>query len=46
MLCLVAGGFGLAAVVAALAIHGRPVLSPWLLLGTLPTWIGLWATSR
>ena len=36
-----AGAFGAAAVAAALAIHGRSVLSPWLLLGAVPTAVGL-----
>lgn len=39
---VIAGAFGVIAVAVALAIHRKPVLSPWLLLGTLPTFIGLW----
>jgi hypothetical protein len=34
------------AVAAGLAIHGRSLLSWWLLLGTLPAFIGLWLTLR
>ena len=36
-----AGVFGAVAVAVALAIHGRSVLSPWLLLGAVPTAVGL-----
>jgi hypothetical protein len=43
-LSIIAGAFGVMAVVAALAIHGRRVLSWWLLLGPLPTAAGLWLT--
>ncbi|RYB91086.1 hypothetical protein EUA93_19355 [Nocardioides oleivorans] len=38
---VIAGIFGAAAVAAGRAIHGKPVLSPWLLLGVVPTAIGL-----
>jgi len=41
-LSIIAGAFGVMAVVAALAIHGRSILSWWLLLGPLPTAVGLW----
>ena len=41
---VIAGIFGAGAVVAARAIHGKRVLSPWLLLGCLPTAIALWLT--
>ena len=41
-LTVIAGIFGAGAVAAGLAIHGRRVLSPWLLLGVVPTAIGLW----
>ncbi len=43
---VIAGAFGLLAVVVALGIHGRRILSPWLLLGLLPTVVGLWLTLR
>ena len=39
---VIAGIFGAGAVAAARAIHGRRILSPWLLLGVVPTAIGLW----
>lgn len=39
---VIAGIFGAGAVAAARAIHGRRILSPWLLLGAVPTAIGLW----
>ena len=41
---VIAGIFGAFAVAAGLAIHGRRILSPWLLLGVVPTAIGLWLT--
>ena len=40
-LCVLAGGFGVCAVASFLAIHGRSLASPWLVLGTLPTVVGL-----
>lgn len=43
-LAVIAGVFGAMAVAAGLAIHGRRVLSPWLLLGVIPTAVGLWLT--
>ena len=39
---VIAGIFGAGAVAAARAIHGRRILSAWLLLGVVPTAIGLW----
>ncbi len=41
-LAVIAGIFGAFAVAAGLAIHGKRILSPWLLLGVVPTAIGLW----
>lgn len=38
---LIAGGFGVIAVALALVIHRRPAVSPWLLLGFVPTVVGL-----
>ncbi|QSR30429.1 hypothetical protein CFI00_07905 [Nocardioides sp. S5] len=38
---VIAGIFGAIAVATGLAIHGRRILSPWLLLGVVPTAIGL-----
>jgi hypothetical protein len=43
---VIAGVFGVLSVAAALAIHRRPWLSPWLLVGVLPTFVGLWLTFR
>ncbi len=43
-LTVIAGVFGAIAVATGLAIHGRRILSPWLLLGLVPTAIGLWLT--
>lgn len=40
-LVVLAGAFGVCAVASFLAIHGRSLLSPWLLLGWLPTVVGL-----
>ena len=42
VLCLISGTFGAISVAAGLAIHGRSVLSPWLLLGILPGIVGAW----
>lgn len=39
---VIAGAFGMLAVAAGLAIHGRRALSPWLLLGLLPMFVGYW----
>ena len=39
---VIAGIFGAIAVATGLAIHGKRILSPWLLLGVVPTAIGLW----
>lgn len=41
-LTVIAGIFGVFAVAAGRAIHGRRILSPWLLLGVVPTAVGLW----
>ena len=38
---MIAGAFGVLAVAAGLAIHKRPLLTPWLLLGLLPALVGL-----
>ena len=43
-LSIIAGAFGVMAVVAALAIHRRRILSWWLVVGPLPTAVGLWLT--
>ena len=42
MLCVLAGVFGVLAVVAGRMIHGKSPLSWWLVLGAVPTLIGLW----
>ncbi len=41
---VIAGIFGAMAVAVGLAIHGRRIVSPWLLLGLVPTAVGLWLT--
>ena len=41
---VIAGIFGAIAVATGLAIHGRRILSPWLLLGIIPISVGLWLT--
>lgn len=43
---VIAGAFGVLAVVVGLGIHGRRLVSPWLLLGLVPTLVGLWLTLR
>ena len=45
-LCVVAGAFGVMAVGIARAIHHRPLLSPWLVVGVLPTVVGVWLVLR
>ena len=40
-LCVIAGAFGVIAIGVGLAIHGRRPLSPWSVLGLLPTAVGL-----
>ena len=45
-LTVIAGIFGVFAVAAGRAIHGRRILSPWLLLGVVPTALGLWLVLR
>jgi hypothetical protein len=41
---VIAAAFGVMAVAAGLAIHGRSLLSPWLVLGLVPGVVGLWLT--
>lgn len=41
---VIAGIFGSMAVATGLAIHGKRIVSPWLLLGVVPTAVGLWLT--
>ena len=41
---VIAGIFGILAVVTGLAIHRRSVLSPWLLVGLLPGLAGFYVT--
>ena len=41
-LTVIAGIFGVLAVAAGRAIHGKRILSPWLVLGVAPTALGLW----
>ena len=41
---VIAGIFGVLAVAAARAIHRRPILTPWLLVGVVPGVVGAWLT--
>lgn len=41
-LLVIGAAFGVIAMVAALLIHQRSPLSPWLLLGLLPSLVGSW----
>jgi tetrahydromethanopterin S-methyltransferase subunit F len=43
---VIAGIFGAMAVATGLAIHGKRIASPWLLLGIVPTLVGLYLTFR
>lgn len=38
--------FGIVAVSAARAIHGKTMASPWLLVGLVPGIVGFWLTFR
>jgi hypothetical protein len=40
VMLMIAGAFGVICVVAAFAIHQRPLLSPWLVVGLVPAAIG------
>lgn len=41
---VIAGAMGIVAVVAFRAVHGKSLVSPWLLLGSLPGILGAWLT--
>lgn len=41
---LIAAAFGVIAVIAFRAIHGKSILSAWLAVGLVPGAIGLWLT--
>lgn len=43
---VLAAAFGVVAVVAARAIHGKTMASAWLLLGLVPGVVGFWLTFR
>jgi hypothetical protein len=45
-LCVLGGAFGVVAIAAAFAIHRRRVASAWLLLGFVPTVVGLLVVLR
>jgi len=45
-LCVIAGVFGIIAIGVGLAIHGRRPVSPWSVLGLLPTAVGLLLVLR
>jgi hypothetical protein len=40
-LCAIAAAFGVCSAVVGRVIHGKPLLSPWLLLGLVPGIIGV-----
>ena len=40
-LCLIAGAFGVISVALAFMIHGRFPLTPWLLVGLIPSAVGI-----
>jgi hypothetical protein len=40
-LLVISGAFGVLAVAAGIAIHGRRLLTPWLLLGLIPAVVGI-----
>ncbi|GAB3244707.1 hypothetical protein [Nocardioides dilutus] len=45
-LCVIAGAFGIIAIAVGLLIHGRRPISPWSVLGLLPTAVGLFLILR
>jgi len=45
-LCVIAGLFGVIGLAAGFLIHRRSPLTPWLLVGLLPTAVGIWLVLR
>lgn len=45
-LCLIAGAFGMIAVALAFVIHGKFPLTPWLLVGLIPSTVGIVLIQR
>jgi hypothetical protein len=45
-LCLLGGAFGVVAIASAFAIHRHSMASPWLVLGFVPTVVGLVVVLR
>ena len=45
-LCVIAGAFGVATVLTWLVIHRKRLLTPWLVLGLIPTVVGIWLVLR
>ena len=45
-LCMIAGAFGVIAVALAFVIHGKKPFTPWLLVGLVPSAIGLFLIYR
>jgi hypothetical protein len=45
-LCVLGGAFGVVAIASAFAIHRKALVSPWLLLGFVPTLVGLYLVLR
>lgn len=41
---VIAGVFGVVGIAVGFAIHKKPPLTPWLLLGLIPMVVGLWVT--
>ncbi|MFI5625606.1 hypothetical protein ACIA03_19220 [Nocardioides sp. NPDC051685] len=45
-LCVIAAGFGVLGLAGGFLIHRRSPFTPWLLLGLLPSAVGLWLVLR
>lgn len=45
-LCVIAAGFGVLGLAGGFLIHRRNPLTPWLVLGLLPSAVGLWLVLR
>ncbi|MEI7058742.1 hypothetical protein WBG06_23160 [Nocardioides sp. CCNWLW239] len=45
-LCVIAAGFGLLGLAGGFLIHRRSPFTPWLVLGVVPSAVGLWLILR
>lgn len=45
-LCLIAGAFGMIALAVAFVIHNKSPFTPWLLVGAIPSAVGIFLVYR